>query len=72
MKFEELEKVLKDEKLSSIYVLYGEETYLLDLSIKKIKKLFGEKVIRNQLYWTWWTKYQKSDTGDSNAKLWIL
>ena len=37
-----LEKDLKEQKLSSIYLLYGKETYLLENSLKKIKKLFGE------------------------------
>ena len=41
----ELEKNLKEEKLNSIYLLYGEETYLLDTAVKKIKKIFGEKVV---------------------------
>ncbi|MCI9366566.1 MAG: hypothetical protein HFJ54_08830 [Clostridia bacterium] len=47
---EELEKELKIEKLNSIYLLYGEETYLLETDLKKIKKIFGEKIIRNKLY----------------------
>ena len=38
----ELEKNLKNQKLSSVYLLYGKETYLLENSLKKIKKLFGE------------------------------
>ena len=37
-----LEKALNEEKLNSIYLLYGEETYLLEMALKKIKKLFGE------------------------------
>lgn len=52
MTAEDLEKELKAEKLNYIYVLYGEETYLLETALKKIKKLFGEKVIRNKLYRT--------------------
>lgn len=44
MKIEELEKSLKEEKLNYIYLFYGEETYLLDTVVKKIKKLFGEKI----------------------------
>jgi len=44
MKIEELEKELKEGKLESIYLLYGEETYLLDSTVKKIKKVFGEKI----------------------------
>lgn len=47
---EELEKELKNEKLNHIYVLYGEEKYLLESSVKKIKKIFGEKVLRHKLY----------------------
>ncbi|MDE5830520.1 MAG: hypothetical protein K2H53_02315 [Clostridia bacterium] len=52
MTAEDLEKELKTEKLNYICVLYGEETYLLETALKKIKKLFGEKVIRNKLYRT--------------------
>lgn len=32
------------EQLESIYLLYGEETYLLETALKKIKKQFGELV----------------------------
>ena len=39
---ENLEKQLKNGKLESIYLLYGEELFLLESSLKKIKKLFGE------------------------------
>lgn len=46
----ELEKELKENKLNSIYLLFGEETFLLESSFKKIKKLFGEIVPRNKLY----------------------
>ena len=38
----ELEKELKENKLNSIYLLFGEETFLLASSLKKIKKIFGE------------------------------
>lgn len=41
---EQLEKELKNEKLQSIYLLYGEETYLIENCVKKIKKQFGEIV----------------------------
>ena len=44
MKTDELEKNLKEGKLDSIYLLHGEETYLLEAAVKKIKTLFGEKV----------------------------
>lgn len=44
MIIEELERKLKSEELNSIYLLYGEETFLLDTCVKKIKNLFGEIV----------------------------
>ena len=50
MKQEELEKELNEKKLNSIYILYGEETFLLETALKKIKKLFGETLIRHKLY----------------------
>jgi len=40
-----LEQELKEGKLSSIYLLYGEETYILETCLKKIQKLFGETVL---------------------------
>lgn len=43
MTYDLLEKELNSDKpLSSLYLLYGEEKYLLDNSVKKIKKKFGE------------------------------
>lgn len=71
MKQEELEKELKDEKINSIYLLYGEETYLLETAVKKIKKLFGEKVVRDKLYWIRWRNNRKSNARNSNAMFWI-
>lgn len=44
MKIEELEKELKQNKLRNIYLLYGEETFLLESALKSIIKNFGEKV----------------------------
>lgn len=41
-KIEELEKDLKNSKLDSLYLLYGEELFLLETSLKKIKEIFGE------------------------------
>ena len=41
---ENLEKELKNNKLESLYLLYGEELFLLETSLKKIKTLFGEKI----------------------------
>lgn len=42
LSIENLEKELKSGKLQSLYLLYGEELFLLESSLKKIKKLFGE------------------------------
>ena len=44
LKIEELEKELKGGKLASIYLLFGEETFLIDSNVKKIKKQFGKIV----------------------------
>ena len=44
LKVEELEKQLNQEVLQGIYLLYGEETFLLEQELKKIKKNFGELV----------------------------
>lgn len=44
MKIEELEKRFKEQKLDSLYLFYGDEKYLLENSLKKIKKLFGELI----------------------------
>ena len=42
IKVEELERELKQEILKGIYLLYGEERFLLENSLKSIKKIFGE------------------------------
>ena len=39
---ENLERQLKEENLKGIYLLYGEELFLLENSLKKIKNIFGE------------------------------
>ena len=39
-----MEKNLRTGNLDSIYLLYGEEQYLLEQTVKKIKKNFGELV----------------------------
>lgn len=44
IKIEQLEQELKNRELQSIYLLYGEERFLLDTCIKKITKKFGETV----------------------------
>ena len=40
MLVEELEKSLKTGNLDNLYLLYGEEQYLLEQCVKKIKKNF--------------------------------
>ena len=42
MTLENLEKDLTQGNLNSLYLLYGEEEFLLNTCVKKIKKLFGE------------------------------
>jgi len=42
IKIEELEKNLKSNNISSLYLLYGKEKYLIETCIKKIKNAFGE------------------------------
>lgn len=44
MTVEDLEKKLKQGQLESFNLLYGEETFLLENCLKKIKNLFGELV----------------------------
>ena len=44
MTVDELEKDLKTGKIDSIYLLYGEEEFLLETCVKKIKKSFGEMI----------------------------
>ena len=43
-KLEDLEKMIKTENLGFIYLLYGEETYLIENIVKKIRTKFGEVV----------------------------
>ena len=45
MQPEQLEQNLKQGILNSLYLLYGEEEFLLNTCVKRIKKLFGEKII---------------------------
>jgi len=44
IKYDALEKELNSGKLQSMYLFYGNEKYLMDRSLKKIKKVFGELV----------------------------
>ena len=42
IKPEKLERNVKQNQIDSLYLLYGEETYLMETNLKKIKKQFGE------------------------------
>lgn len=44
LKVDELEGKLKNGNLACIYLLFGEETFLLESNLKKIRKLFGETI----------------------------
>ena len=40
----DLEKELKSGKLRNLYLFYGEELYLIESTLKKIRKIFGEAI----------------------------
>lgn len=42
---DKLEQELKQGKLNSLYLFYGKEEYLLETTVKKIKKLFGNMLL---------------------------
>ena len=44
IKIDELEKNLKLNNISSLYLLYGSEKYLIENCVKKIKKAFGDSI----------------------------
>lgn len=44
MKIEDLENKLKVGNIDGLYLFYGEEKFLLESCLKKIKKLFGELI----------------------------
>ena len=68
---EKLEQELKQGKLNSIYLLYGKEEYLIDTSVKKIKKLFGNMLARNKLYTNRRNKCKHNNIRNTNAKFWL-
>ena len=39
---ESLEKQLNQKQLQPIYLFYGDEKYLIETNVKKIKNIFGE------------------------------
>ena len=45
MTVDNLEKELKQNNLESIYLFYGEEKYLIENAVKKIKKIFGDLIL---------------------------
>lgn len=49
-KIEELEKELKNKELHSLYLLYGEEQYLLEQKLKKNKRTIWKMYKWNKLY----------------------
>ena len=44
IKYDALEKELNNDKIRSVYLLYGDEKFLIDNIVKKIKKKFGDLV----------------------------
>ena len=44
LKVEDLEKQLNQGTAKGIYLLFGEETFLLEQQLKMIKKNFGELI----------------------------
>lgn len=44
LKVEEIEKKVNQGTVKGIYLLYGEETFLLEQQVTKMKKIFGELV----------------------------
>ena len=42
LKIEELEKQLQSNIIQNLYLLYGEEQYLIEQCVKKIRLMFGE------------------------------
>lgn len=44
MTIEQIEKELKEKKINGIYLFYGEELFLLESVVKKIKTVFGELI----------------------------
>ena len=71
MKIEELEKELKNEKLSSLYLLYGEEKIPIRKFIKKIKNLFGECLKGINYITIDDTNLRRNNFRFRNSKFWI-
>ena len=71
MTIDNLEKELNQGNLDSLYLLYGEEEYLLETSVKKIKKLFGEILLGINYICLDETNVNSLIRGDRNTSIWI-
>ena len=66
-----LENELKAGKLNNIYLLYGEEKFLLENSLKKIKNLFGECLKGINYITIDDTNLRRNNFRFRNSKFWI-
>ena len=71
MKIEELEKNLNSKKLDNLFLFYGEETFLLENCVRKIKKLFGKQILGINYIIIDETNIQNLITDIRNTCLWI-
>ena len=67
MTIQELEKELKSNILDGIYLLYGEEIFLIENSVKKMKKIFGELILRHKLYSNRRNKFRRINNKFNNT-----
>ena len=51
LKIEELEKQINEQELKGIYLLYGEEMFLLQQQLNKIKKKALKSAYKNNKYY---------------------
>jgi len=71
MTIDNLENELNQGNLNSLYLLYGEEEYLLETSVKKIKKLFGENLLGINYIVLDETNVSNLIRGNRNTFIWI-
>lgn len=71
MKVEDLEKELKQGKLNSLYLLYGEERFLLENCLKKMKSIFGETLKGINYVTIDETNLRRDNIRFRNSKLWF-
>ena len=72
LKIEELEKQVNSNNIKGIYLLYGEETYLLDQMLKKNKETIWRNCKRNKLYSNIQRKYRITYFRNRNTIIWIF